>query len=265
MSSIVILMCEPRYYEIAYEINPWMKREHASDSALALAQWIALKKIIIECGATVELITPIKGWPDMVFTANAGLVIDKKIFLANFKHPERQGERDYFQKWFEEAQFEIITDMKRVAFEGAGDALFAGKTLFLASGFRSDAAIAEQLAAIGDFFIVNCQLVDPYFYHIDTCFCPLNDTQAIWWPAAFDAESQKKLSNTLELFAVTEEDARKFACNAVVINKQVIIPSGCDTTAALLTNLGFTAHQADMSEYIKAGGACKCLTLKMSE
>ena len=259
-----ILMCEPRYYEIAYEINPWMNREKAASHTLAVSQWQSLKKLIENCGATVELVEPVPGWPDLVFTANAGLILANRVIVSHFMHPERQGERPYYKSWFEKAGFEVILDPEQYPFEGAGDALFAGNKLFLAHGFRSDPKVVSLIKTLGDFKVIECQLVDSYFYHIDTCFCPLNDKQAIWWPGAFASSSQKKLAEEIELHAIPEADAKKFACNAVVIDQNVIIPSGCDATEALLKQLGFTVYQTDMSEYIKAGGACKCLTLRLN-
>lgn len=262
-NNISIFMCEPKHYDIVYEINPWMNKQHGAEKHLARQQWNNLKNLIEQCGAQVKLVEPAEGWPDMVFTANAGLLFGKKVFLANFKFPERKGEREYFLTWFQQAGFEIIDDQSNIDFEGAGDTLFAGNKLFAASGFRSDPEIYKHIARMGNFEIVQVQLCDPYFYHLDTCFCPLNDKQAIWWPGAFTKDSQEILQNNIELFAVPEQDAKKFACNAVVINNHVIIPAGCDATQQILEKLGFTVHQTEMSEYIKAGGACKCLTLKL--
>lgn len=262
-NNIQFLMCSPQYYDILYEINPWMNREHKADKVLALTQWNNLKKIISACGAEVKLVEQVPDLPDMVFTANAALIHQHHVFLANFKHPERQGERAHFETWFKENGFVIFDDKQRLDFEGAGDALFAGNKLFCASGFRTNPLVHETIKTWSEAEIISVELVDPYFYHLDTCFCPLNDKQAIWWPDAFTPASQKKLAHEIELLSIPKEDAKKFACNAVVINNYVIIPSGCDDTQKILETLGLIVHQTDMSEYIKAGGACKCLTLNL--
>lgn len=262
MSQVRILMCEPKYYQVVYEINPWMHRQIKVEESLARQQWEKLKNIIEQNGAKVELVEPQPGWPDMVFTANAGLVYKDKVYLSHFKYPERQGERKYYGEWFKQAGFDLLGD-ENYFFEGAGDALFAGQKLFAASGFRSDKNIYPEIKKMGNFDIELCELVDPYFYHIDTCFCPLNDRQAIWWPGAFSEKSRAMMEKEIELHAIPEEEAKHFACNAVILDKHVIIPSGCDKTAEILRKLGFTPHQTDMSEFIKAGGACKCLTLKL--
>lgn len=260
-------MCQPTFFTVSYEINPWMKNQiNTVDHAKAVTQWQQLKKTIESCGATVVEITPQPQLPDMVFTANAALIYHNKAYPASFAFKERQGERPYFMNWLTQQGLTLIdAPGEKPHFEGAGDALFAGDTLFAATGFRTEKAayaVAEQLG--DNITIVPCTLVDPYFYHLDTCFCPLNETQALWWPEAFDAPSQKRLQQHIDCIAVSETDAKHFACNAVVINQQVILPAHCNTTATTLESLGFVVHHCDMSEYLKAGGACKCLTLKVA-
>lgn len=277
-----ILMCAPTYYDVIYEINPWMNKKLEVNQIHAQQQWLKLFNTIQECGAQVELLKPSAGLPDLVFTANAGLLIAKNVFLSRFRYPERQAEYDSFKNWFVNAGYKIIPEpaqdfreekisnkslLKYIGpcFEGAGDGLFAGNILFAAYGFRTDKAYFERFFHEKNIRkIVFCELVDPYFYHLDTCFCPLNATQALWWPHAFSQDSQQKMEQTLELFAVPPEEAKKFACNSVVLGKKIIIPSGCPQTAKILTDLNFTVFDCEMSEYIKAGGACKCLTLTLT-
>lgn len=258
-----LLMCHPDFYGIEYEINPWMDKNIDANSATASKQWRGLYETLLGCDAQIELVSPAQGWPDMVFTANAGLFYKNKIILAHFKHKERQGETPYFKAWFAQAGYEVIAGSETLPFEGAGDALQAGDTLFAGYGFRTDRRFYEQISYFDQSKIVFCELVDPHFYHLDTCFCPLNDSQAIWYPQAFTPETQKRMANAIELFAVTAEEASCFACNAVVLNKNIVLPTGCPQITATLNRLGFTVHACEMGEYLKAGGACKCLTLRI--
>lgn len=260
-----ILTCPPEYFQVDYKINPWMLIGQA-DQSLAMQQWQRLIETIEDCGARVETVAPVAGLPDMVFTANAGLFIGNAILLSQFRHPERQGERAYYQQWFIDAGIELIPAQDEKAyFEGAGDALYCGDTLFAAYGFRSDKNFYVQLSALGVGDVCLCELIDPHFYHIDTCFCPLDKETAIWWPGAFTPESQQVMQDRKNLIAVPKADANRFACNAVVIGQQVILPVGCATTKKMLIDLGYQVHECDMSEFLKAGGACKCLTLTLPE
>lgn len=273
-----ILMCEPRFYDVCYEINPWMHRLQGVEVELAHRQWQTLRGLIRECGAGVFMIDQVPGLPDMVFTANAGLVQGNRVWLSHFRFPERQREYEYFRAWFEKMGYTIVGERPEdfsawesggeparryhgPEFEGAGDALFLGDILFGAYGFRSDQAYYERIRAAGIGNIVCCELVNPHFYHLDTCFCPLNAHQAMWWPQAFSPDSQTRMKRAAELLVVPAQEAERFACNAVVLGRRIVMPSGCPQTRGMLEDLGFEVYDCDMSEFIKAGGACKCLTL----
>lgn len=262
-----LLMCRPDHYGIEYEINPWMNVKLKVNHTKAVTQWDALFKTIVDCGAKVELTPPVAGWPDMVFTANAGLLYQNKIILSHFKFKERQGEVPYFQSWFTNNGFQLLNSLDSPQatpfFEGAGDALLAGDTLFAGYGFRTEKLFYEQATYLDKDKLVYCELTDPYFYHLDTCFCPLSDDLAMWYPNAFTPDSQKRMAKHIELISVSEAEAKHFACNAVVLDNQVILPTGCPQLTTALENKGFTVHACEMNEYLKAGGACKCLTLRL--
>jgi len=270
-----ILVCDPTHYGIEYEINPWMSVQNQADRELAIRQWHGLVKLLNEIGTTVLTMPGQPGLPDMVFTANAGLVFrdQSTVMLSNFKHPERQAEKKYYQAWFEANDFETLELASYFHFEGAGDALFKEQNskenfenkLYFGYGFRSDyeSVTHSDWSPLWKFRTQYIKLVDPYFYHLDTCFCPLKDDYALIWPGAFDEDTVYALEVDLELLRVPEEDARKFACNAVAVGNKVIIPAGCEATKTLLTGAGFEVFDTDMSEFIKAGGACKCLTLRL--
>jgi N-dimethylarginine dimethylaminohydrolase len=235
-------------------------------------QWNSLESKIKELGANVKLIEEQPGLPDMVFTANAGLILKNgHVIISHFKHPERRGEEQFFEKWFSNP--ENYTKSYSMSFtfsnfEGAGDALYLGDTLVGGYGFRSD---QDFYFAIETYMMINCpkekvvkvRLVDPYFYHLDTCFCPLNDMDYMIWPGAFDQDSLNIIRNIGKgtEISVPEDEAKLFACNAVRIGQNVILPAGCPETMRLLEEAGYITHPLEMSEFIKSGGACKCLTL----
>uniref|UniRef100_A0A1I7Z8G7 Amidinotransferase n=1 Tax=Steinernema glaseri TaxID=37863 RepID=A0A1I7Z8G7_9BILA len=223
-----------------------------------------------DCGAQVDVLEPhgADHYPDMVFAANAAVVYGKKAYLANFYYPERKGERFFYKKWLEENGFQTFGSLE-IPFEGAGDALFAGNNLFCGVGPRSDVRALRDLAEKlvdpeNPFSVVGCRLVDPRFYHIDTCFCPVSEDIAIWFPQAFDAISQHNMTqHKVELIPVPEADAANFACNAVSVGNTVVMHRGNEATAKLLEANGLNVRFVDMSEFIKAGGSAKCCTLKL--
>ena len=259
------LMCAPEHYEVAYEINPWMSVQRAVDRKLAQRQWSAYYDLLVNTlKAEVALIEPVKGLPDMVFTANAG-VVHKKIFVrSNFRHKERSGEEAHFESWFRKKGYTVRTIDRPFCFEGEGDALRMGDDLYTGFHFRSDVEAHDILSGHLRTPYFALQLADKRFYHLDTCFAPLDERSALVFLKAFETYAQLVLlENIADPIQVPEDEALRFACNAAVIGRQAVIPSGCPVTTRELEKRGFTVHALDFSEFIKAGGAAKCLLLKI--
>lgn len=260
-----ILMCRPDFYSVDYEINDWMHVENKVDPALALEQWTRLHHLVIRCGGYVEYIEQQRSLPDMVFTANAGIVKNNKFFASSFQHEEREEEEYYWTEWFLENGYEVSKMPKKMNlfFEGAGDCLEWGENLIGGYDTRSSedsSRIAGMRMGYDEEKIKEVRLVSK-FYHLDTCFCPLNPNVALYFPEAFDGQSLKDFGK--KLIEVSNKDAGKFACNSVIIGEHCIMPSGCEDTANEVAKHGFKVHLTDMSEFIKSGGACKCLTLEL--
>src|SRR5260370_13108668 len=235
-----VLMCPPDYYGIEYEINPWMSRSRGASLERARAQWQGLHDALVALGATVELMTPQPGLPDLVFTANAGLVFQRRFFSSRFRHEVRARESPHFDAWFAAHGFAVEHMPEGVFFEGAGDALFCGRTLFAGYRIRSDVNGHQYLGKVLGRLVLPLELVSPYFYHLDTCFCPLAPGEAIYYPGAFDSYGQKVLeAHVPRLLAVTEPEANRFGCNAVVVGKKVIVNTGCERLAGDLRERGY--------------------------
>lgn len=258
-----LLLCPPTYYGIFYEINPWMSLRRQADSVQAGRQWRRFYHTLQDkVHAELALLTPQPGLPDLVFTANAGLVYKNRFIPSRFRFPERAREEPFHRAWFEAQGFTITPLPKAAYFEGEGDALFLGDRLFGGYGFRSERQALEQVGELLEKEIVILELADPYFYHLDTCFCPISPSLALYYPPAFTPESRARLEREVaELIAVSEHDARRFACNAVVVGRDIVLNAGCDELRCQLLHRGFRVHEVDLSEFIKAGGSAKCLAL----
>ena len=260
-----LLLCPPDYYGIEYEINPWMSIAQAAEVSVAQEQWKHLHATLSKL-CTVNLIAPQPGLPDMVFTANAGLTVGRKFIPSNFRHKERAGEQPFFAKWMAQHDYEVEWLPEKLYFEGEGDALFGNDVLFCGYKFRSDIqshrAIAEMLGCL----VISVELVDPRFYHLDTCFCPLPDGGGFWFPSAFDEYGQRAIREHMtDLIDVAPEEALHFSCNAVVIDRDIVLPEGAPQLVSRLQERGYRCHPLSMTEFIKAGGACKCLTMFMPQ
>jgi N-dimethylarginine dimethylaminohydrolase len=261
-------MCPPDFYGIEYEINPWMSRARQADRPTAAAQWQALRARLEQLGATVEILSAVEGLPDLVFTANAALIFRDTTgplaIVSRFRHEQRQGEEPYDAAWFEAHGFRVEQPPVGVSFEGAGDALFCGDTLFAGYRKRSDAGGHQQIGDRLGVRVLPLELVDDYYYHLDTCFCPLEAGVAIYYPGAFDTYGLHVLYEAVpELIAVAESEARRFACNAVVVGRSVVTNTGCPLLHEELRRRGYTAYETPLDEFVKAGGSAKCLTLRL--
>lgn len=263
------LMCSPEYFGVRYAINPWMDSQIGKvDPALALQQWSQFYSALARV-ADIHLIRPHAHAPDLVFTANAGLMFQNKFIASRFRHEERRREEPIYLTWFETRSTDNILLPKNMAFEGAGDALLQPGTsrLWIGYGFRTDLEAHHLLNRHFDFEVISLKLVNPAFYHLDTCFCPLPDGQALYYPGAFCQESLQLIEKHIlpeNRIIVSEKDARQFACNAVLAGRILFMNHASPNLTQELTNKGFTVDVQPVSEFMKAGGANKCLTLALS-
>ena len=257
-------MCPPTYYGIEYEINPWMSRQRQSDHEVAVRQWEGLRSLLEQLGAEVFCMSPVRGLPDLVFTANAALIYQDIAVLSRFRYAQRQGEEKHYQEWLAGHGFEVRHLPPGMWFEGAGDALFCGSTLFAGYRFRSNVLADQEIGRMISRRVIPLELVDSRFYHLDTCFCPLDAQTAVYYPPAFDAYGQDVLREFVEdLIPVAEDEACRFACNAVVLGRSVVTNTECPGLHDQLRRRGFTPYATPLEEFLKAGGSAKCLTLRL--
>lgn len=273
-----LVVCPPTHFDVKYVINPWMAgNEGLVDRQLAADQWHRLMAELAAAGANLlELDGCPPECPDAVFTANAGLALGDLFVPSYFRYTERAAEEEFFIRKFIELGFKltgltVLGCREHEAFEGAGDALYDPRrgVLWLGHGFRTTYKFKDILTdALGHLVprIYPLELVDPNFYHLDTCFCLLDTGHVLWYPDAFSTAARYTIRTWYpDAIAVTEADARRFACNAVSIGEHLVLPLISAELAATLAGLGLQLHQVDMSQYLRSGGACKCLTLELCQ
>jgi ornithine--oxo-acid transaminase len=259
-----LLMCPPDHFDVVYAINPWMDVGRRVDRDRARGQWDDLVAAITAAGGEVERLDPLPGLPDLVFTANLGLVDGATFLPARMRHAERRAEPAYAERWFAARGFRIQRLDPSVVQEGAGDALPFGDTLVTGHPARSSAEASAELARHLDTTILPVELADPRYYHVDLAFCPLDDGTALIAPAALTPDGLRALQDLVpDPILLTDEEAAAFCANAVVIGRTVILAACPPRLAGELTARGFTPVVVDVSEFLKAGGGPRCLTLAL--
>ena len=258
------LVCPPTHFGVLYEINPWMRAEVPVDVDRAHAQWEALVVLLSDAGAEVVVMDPVEGLPDMVFTANGGIVNGTQFVPANFRNPERQGEQAHFVAWCEAHGFTVDPLPADLAHEGAGDALPWGGELVSGWRWRTDAGSHEVLADLVGVPVRSVELTDERFYHLDMTFTPLDDRHAIVVPDVWaPADAEALLALVPEPLVLTYEEAEDLTANSVVVGRNLVM-SGCPPRVGRqLEAWGFDVAVADVSEFKKAGGGVRCLTLSL--
>ncbi len=278
MSAPTFLMVDPRHYAVAYAINPWMSPAawDADGAALQGAAWMASAKLanaLRHAGARVETMEGAPGAPDLVFPANAAVVLDRRAILARFLHPERQVEEPLFHRAFEELKErglldEVATLPEGCVHEGAGDFIYdAGRDLFWAGwGQRSNRAGTDAVAAFFGRETVRLELATPKFYHLDTCFCPLPGGEVLFYPPAFTPEALRAIEARVapaQRIIASDEDAARFCVNAVAFGRDVVMARAAPRLRAALEERGYGLHEVDLAPFILSGGGAYCMTLRL--
>lgn len=273
-----LLMTDAGHFEVSYVINPWMTPKAWSEDREghlreALAASAALVKALEAAGANVLRIDGAKGLPDMVFPANAAIVLDRRALLARFRYPERRGEERVFLEAFKRFEalglFDEVAQFPEGCFqEGAGDCIWdATRGLFWAGfGPRSK---REAIATIEEFFaapVTPLELISERFYHLDVCFLPLSGGEVVYYPKAFSDAAQATIRANVprdKLIEASDEDAEGFCVNAVNIGRQIVMATPPARLNAVLSERGYTVTGVDLSPFMMAGGGAYCMTLRL--
>ncbi len=265
------LMCRPEHFTVSYSINPWMEPSRPTDTALAVRQWQALYDTYVSLGHEIELIDPLEGLPDMVYTANGGFVIDGIAYGPKFRFRERAAEAPAFIDWFAANGFEVAVPVE--VNEGEGDFLLVGDTILAGTGFRSTGDSHREVGEVFSREVVSLTLTDPRFYHLDTAISVLDPVEGpggvdkaniAYLPTAFDERSQAILRERYpDAIRVSDADGAVFGLNSASDGKNVIISPRAVGFEAQLRERGYTPVMVDLSELLLGGGGIKCCTLEL--
>ena len=271
-----VLMASPKYFTVESAINPWMRNDSGGlnevNPGMAMQQWNIMRDTYTRIGVRVSIIDAPQGLPDFCFAANQSVTFKDgdrdAVLMSNMASETRRDEVAHYERWYLTQGFKIHYLPEAVSrFEGTGDAIIhPGRRLFWGGiGPRSAELAWPEVARITGYDVIPVSLIDERFYHLDTCFCALNETTALYVPAAFDDASRALIEAGFDnLHAVSDEDAANFACNAHCPDgAHVMIQEGSKATVEWLQSRGFNVIELDTSEFMKSGGSVFCLKVEL--
>lgn len=272
------LLVDPTHYEVSYAINPWMKPGTWSEDpgrhlGEARDAFSSLKRALREAGGTVEVADGAAGLPDMVFPANAGIVLDRKALVAAFRHPQRQGEAPLFKAVFERLRDrglldEVVTLPDGVFQEGAGDCIWDRTRTLAWTGYgpRSSAAAPDLIAQTFGIDIVRLELATEQFYHLDTCLCVLPHGEVFFYPPAFTRAGLGLIREVVpadRLMEAEADDAARFCVNAVAVDRTVVMAQATPRLKQRFAERGYHVKEVGLAPFILSGGGAYCMTLRL--
>jgi N-dimethylarginine dimethylaminohydrolase len=272
------LMTDVRHFGVRYQINPWMRPDawQADSAALKMAATKSaaeLRAALERMGAQVETVRAMADLPDLVFPANAAIVLDRKVLVARFRHPERQGEEAVFRQVFLDLKARgLVSDVidlpKGVLQEGAGDCIWDETRGFFWGG-HGQRSTADSLAIIEKTFgrpVVGLELATDRYYHLDTCFCPLQRGRLLYYPPAFTPEALATIHFHVrpeQRIVASDSEAGAFCVNAVNLGNEIIMANPPDSLREKLRSHGFHVTGIDLAPFILSGGGAYCMTLRL--
>lgn len=277
-NTLRFLLCPPRHFAVAYAINPWMQpdawaRHKHRLTAAAHEEWQRLDRTLRELGAHITYMPAVPGLPDLVFTANAAVVLDGKALLSRFRYPERQGEEPHVEAAFRELHARGLIDAIRklpegLVLEGAGDCVWdeARQHFWMGYGPRSDAAAAGVVQNMFGVMCVALELADPRFYHLDTALSPLPGGEVLYVPGAFTPAARARIRDIVppdRRIEIDREDAHRLAANSVCVGDRIVMAPCSERLCSELHARGYRLLATPLHAFRRSGGGAYCLTLRL--
>ena len=298
-----LLMGDPAHFSVQGGANPhtrtrWGTRRHV-DRARAIEQWQRLRDTLRDLGARVVVVPPDPAQPGLVYPANAGFLSDvdaerprgdKTFYLSNLL-PTRAGEKDHYRRVLEAEGFRLAEFDERHRFEGEADFFPVGDAYVFTCGrlerqrfvpalrfppwrrvygFRSDARLEPQLAAIVDPKPVHrFELILEAHYHGDTALCAFGPRREHLL-AYREALAPGDWPRLVEVFgdaaiSLDRADAERYAANSFTLTREnesfLVMPGGLsERLLDQVRERGVTPVPVDVSEFLKkGGGSVKCM------
>ena len=243
------------------------------DRFLARQQWRELLRTYQRLGVPVTVLPGQPLLPDIVFCANQILPVPPGMLAAGasgvrsiMKSAHREAEVGHIVAALEGQglPIEALNPYEVPRFEGTGDGIWhPGRALLYAGvGPRSAEEAWLRIGAMTGIPVVLLNLVDPRFYHLDTCLSVVDERTAVMVPRAFDDDALRILRQSFpRLIEIAGDDAMNMFCNGHSPDGRHYIVHEGSEAADTLRAMDVDVIEVDTSEFLKSGGSVFCMKL----
>lgn len=224
---------------------------------LALAQHQQYIRALESCMVEVTVLPAIEAYPDSCFVEDVAVLTETFAVLARPNAPSRQGEVEEIKDIVTIFYKKNIYQIQAPGTLEAGDVLRVNNHFFIGLSARTNEDGALQMKTImleQGFTVSIIPLKD--FLHLKTGVSYIGQGyllvqgELINHPAF--AQMKQIIVNPYE----------SYAANCILVNDTVFMPQGYPKTHQVISQLGISVLELDMSEFRKIDGGLSCLSLR---
>jgi N-dimethylarginine dimethylaminohydrolase len=240
----------------------------AITTAPLISEWQNLREILSKQSVALSLLAPVPYNIGVSCLAHQGFIWKNRAYMSYEKKLSDHG-MPFLLAWLKHHGFQILPqalgrdNAMPIPFAGSADCLVVEDTLYLGYGLQTGHHMANVLPSHFNAKLVDLCLTNPKLPNLIQVFCPLSCGRALVCESGFDASALRKIAADFEIIPVSETDAARGACSAVLLDDKIIIPTGCDDTANQLFEHDYEVIETDLTHFSKKGYGCRSLVAEL--
>jgi dimethylargininase len=229
------------------------------DFELALAQHEAYCQALKACGVELVGLPPDLRHPDSTFVEDTAVLTDSCAILCRPGAPSRSSEvagiEDAIRRFNP-----IVHQIEPPGTLDGGDVCEAGGHFLIGLSHRTNEAGARQLAHFLASEGYTSSTVDiramKSILHLKSGVAYLDNKVLVV------AEEMARMQEFADFDLIPVSVDESYACNCVMVNARVLVPTGFPSVTAELERRGYGTLRLEMSEFRKMDGGLSCLSLR---
>ena len=241
---------------------------NSSAPAPLLAEWRNFFDILSRESVSLSLLPPVPKNLGLASVAHQGFVWKNRAYMS-YERKISDHAMPYLFAWLKHHGFQILPqalgrdNAMPIPFAGSADCIVVDDTLYLGYGIHTAHHMANVLPSQFNAKLVDLCLIHTKLQNLVQVFCPLPCGRALVVPSGFDPSSLRKLEADFDIIPVSDEEALRGACSAVVLDDKIIMPSDCHDACNTLYQHDYEVIETDMPAFIKSGRGCRSLVAEL--